>query len=201
MTLLRLKTPAARFDRMGVPVGGEVTDDAREVQQYDFDSNLPLYWSEDGRKVEDKYTTDGSERKPCLQLVVPVQTGSIDPSIPGDDGVRSIFIKSGLLKATRVECQRLRIDAIRKGMTFFATWTGETPPPAGRRGKPSKDYEVAITVPPPAPSGLLAEPVADDVETFSDRLSKQGQEAIARTSRAHESSPVLNRRTQEEPPF
>jgi hypothetical protein len=198
MTLLRLKTPAVRFDRLGVPIGGEVQEDAREVQQYDFDSQLPLYWSEDGRKVTEKVAPDGAERKPCLQLVVAVQTGSIDPTIPGDDGVRSIFIKSGLLKATRAECQRLRIDAIRKGMTFFATWTGETPPPAGRRGKPSKDYKVDITVPPPAPSGLLA---AEPVEEIAAGARERMQEVLARTARAHESSPVLNKRAQEEPPF
>lgn len=194
MSLLRLKTPAAKFTTMGVPVGGEVVEDAREVQQYDFDSNLPLYWSEDGRKVEEKYGPNDQERKPVLQLVVPVQTGKIDPTIPGDDGVRSIFIKSGLLKATRIECQRLRIDAIRKGMTYFATWTHDTPPPPGRRGKPSHDYTVEITVPPAGPSGLLAEPVEDDQR---ERVA----EAVARTQRAHESSPVLNRVRQEEPPF
>jgi hypothetical protein len=181
---------------MGIRVGGEVVEDAREVQQYDFDSNLPLWWSEDGRKVEEKYGPDDQERKPVLQLVIPVQTGTIDPAIPGDDGVRSIFVKSGLLKATRAECQRLRLDSIRKGMTFYATWTGETPPPAGRRGKPSKDYEVSISVP---PSGLLAGPQPDE-----DNQRGRVQEVVERMARAHESSPVLNRKpaaAQAEPPF
>jgi hypothetical protein len=194
MSLLRLKTPSARFERLGDFVGGEVTEDAREVDQFDFDSNLRLYWSEDGRKVTEKIDpASGNERKPCKQLVVHVQTEMRDSKIPGDDGVRAIFCKSGLLKAVRAEAQRLRISEIKKGMTFVATWVDEEPPPPGRRGKPSKVYEVKISVP---PSGLLAEP-----EPVADDLAERTHEAIARTQRAHASSPVLNRQRTEEPPF
>lgn len=209
MSLLRRRIPSIKFERMGVPYGGRVVEDAREVQQYDFDSNLPLFWSEDGRKVEERQGPNG-ERKPVLQLVVTVQTKErLDAD---DDGVRNIFVKSGLLKATRLEAGKRRIDAVREGMDYFATWTGETPPPAGRRGKPSKDYEVAITVPPPAPSGLLAGEVQPDEEApAAPAPSREAtREALDRMTRAHQSSPIASKyvadakaspRDLDEPPF
>lgn len=108
---------AASFDRLGHTVGGTVIN-AEMRQARDLESGKPGYW-------------DNGD--PKENAIVTVQTQERDPSIPDDDGVRSIYIKwwgpnrIALQQEVRTKTAHLPEDQrdILSGGYFAATWSGE----------------------------------------------------------------------------
>lgn len=156
-SLLNSSATSAKFPKVGARVGGRVTENAREVQQRDFDSGELLFWD------------DG---KPRMQLVVTVATDGADPADPDDDGERAIYIKGQMLQATRVACKKAKKFAIEEGDFFAVTFVEEEPLPKGKKGHPKKVYEVEFT-PAAAGSGLLSGNRDDDTAPPSSRKADE----------------------------
>ncbi len=183
MSLLSSYAPSAKFPTKGTKIGGRVTGDAQEIQQRDFDSGDLLFWD------------DG---KPRMQLVVTVDAGITDPTIPGDDGERSIYVKGQMLQATRDACRRARVKAIVEGCFFEVTYIDDEPLPKGKRGYPKKLYEVVVKAAPSSAGGgsLLADDRDDDQV---DEIAARRKEAIHRLS--PKESVLGKARGDDQPPF
>jgi hypothetical protein len=167
-SLLNSNATSAKFPKIGTRVGGRVTEDAREVQQRDFDSGELLFWDDE---------------KPRMQLVVTVDTGTTDPSDPDDDGERAIYIKGQMLQATRAACKRVKKFAIKEGDYFAVTFAKEEPLPKGKKGNPQKIYEVEFT-PATGGSGLLSGDRDDEESTPAP-----SRKAAPRSSRKADEEP------------
>lgn len=102
-------TPSAfqKEDPIGTSVQGNV-ESVDAQQQRDFDSGEPKYWQ---------------NGQPMMQIVIHAQTGQIDPSIAGDDGVRAIYIKGRNIANLRSTCQKVGRDAPHVGDGFRATYS------------------------------------------------------------------------------
>jgi hypothetical protein len=187
MGLLDTYAKSATFPTKGARVAGRVVRDAAEIQQRDYDDGSPLYWGEGGKKV----TVNTGE--PCMQLVVTVDTGQTDPTVEDDDGLRAIYFKGRMLKALKEQTRKHRRSKVAEGDWVGVTFVEEEPPPAGKRGKPSKVYDVEFE--PAAP--------ADSIDESRSRSSEPSQ----RTTAQREALDRLRRdRTvaasaDEEPPF
>lgn len=187
MSLLSSYAPSAKFPKVGTKVAGRVTTDAQEIQQRDFDSGELLFWD------------DG---KPRMQLVVTVDAGITDPTIPGDDGERSIYIKGQMLQATREACRKARVKEITEGCYFEVTYVEDEPLPKGKRGFPKKIYEVAIkAAPSSAGGGSLLASDRDDDESKGDEVAARRKEAVQRLGRQESVVGRTKKVQDEEPPF
>lgn len=159
MGLLDTYAKSATFDRVGDRVGGRVIGAPREVQQKDYDSGKPLWWTaEGGRPSTDPEERDGTKRNPVMQLVVTVDTGRIDPAVEDDDGERAVWVRGQMLQAARAALKRVRAKHIEPGGEFWVVFEREEQgrDERGRaKGNPKKIY--AVTYAPPDD-----EPPADD---------------------------------------
>ena len=88
--LLSGGVPPAKFETIGINVAGKVIH-AEVQQQREIVTGRPKFWE------------DGSKRE---QIVVQIETSLRDPEIPDDDGRRSLYMRSNMLKALRVALKR-----------------------------------------------------------------------------------------------
>lgn len=148
---------SAKFpdQQYGTTVAGPIVRSPEVRQQTNFDDGKPLFFD------------DGSPR---MQIVVQVQTDQRDPADPDDDGIRAFYIKTKMQAAVRDAVKRSGAKGIDVGGVLAITYTGDEPPPPGKRGKPSKVYSATYTPPSaavangalmgtPAPAAQYAPPV------------------------------------------
>lgn len=122
MSLLSSGASSAKFPSIGARVGGRVVKDAEERQVRNFTTGQLEVWD------------DGN---PKMQLVITVDTGYIDPSVPDDDGLRSIYVKGKSISDLRQVTRKLRVNSIKEGGIFFATYVRNEP----TAGQPRKVYD------------------------------------------------------------
>lgn len=94
------------------PVGTSISGTVRSieaVQQRDMDTNEP------------KFYDDGS---PMMQIVIHVATDLRDQDIPGDDGVRAIYVKGKNISALRTASRVAGRDYPHVGDGLTATYSG-----------------------------------------------------------------------------
>lgn len=131
MSLVRNNAPGCKFDTIGARHGGRVVEDGREVQQRDFNTGMPAVWPDSG--------------KPKLQYVVTVDTGRIDPHIPMDDGLRSLFFSGQRLHRLKEVLRAARAGDVKAGGVLFVTYTHDKASASG--GKSQKIYDVEYEAP------------------------------------------------------
>lgn len=137
--LMGSTTPSAKFEGIGVTVGGPITTEPELKNQTDFTTGEVLTWK------------DGSARQ---QLVVTVQTSLRDPSNPDDDGQRKIYIKGQMQKAVTQAVRASGGKQLDVGGTLNVTYIGDGVPAARGLTAP-KEY--AATYTPPAATFLNGE--------------------------------------------
>jgi hypothetical protein len=127
---------AAKFPVVGTVVSGIITEEPTVQQQKDFTSGEPLVWS------------DGSPR---LQLVVTLRTAHVDPSIPGDNGERRLYVKGAMRTAIAQAVKTSGKRQLDIGATLTVTYAGDGE--AARPGlNPPKLY-TAVYAPPAGAQG------------------------------------------------
>jgi hypothetical protein len=128
--LVSSNAPGCKFDTIGARRGGRVVEDGREVQQRDL-AGVPMTWPDSG--------------KPKMQYVVTVDTGQIDPNIPGDDGHRSLFFSGQRLHRLKEVLRARRAGDVKVGGRVYVTYTHDKPSSTG--GFPQKIYDVEYESP------------------------------------------------------
>lgn len=131
--LLSTSTRAAKFDSIGVTVGGPILRDPELRQQNDFDSGKPKTWD------------DGS---PAMQLVVSVQTDLRDPADPEDDGERTFYIRANLQRAVANAVRAAGAKGLEVGGVLTVTYSGDGE--AKKRGFSAPKLYTATYTPPTA---------------------------------------------------
>ena len=95
------------------PIGTSVTGIVRGIeaqQQHDIDTGAP------------KFFDNG---QPMMQIVVRLATETRDPAIPGDDGVRALYIKGKNITALRNACRKAGRDMPHVGDRMTATYAAD----------------------------------------------------------------------------
>jgi hypothetical protein len=110
---------------MNVWRGGEIVAEPKKVQQRDFITKEPKFW------------TTG-DKGPMWALVVTLQTQERVPNDPQDTGLRRLFIQSGLRTAVQAALEKAR-SGMTVGGKLWVMWTGEKPSSGG--GNPAKIYQ------------------------------------------------------------
>lgn len=213
--------PAYRFDEPGDGFDDCEVVDVRDVQQRNHDTGMPLFWPAAGsisrRPVETPTDpTTGEKLDPVLQLKVVVDTKVIDPHIPYDDGLRSVYFTGQSLSELRADLKRTRSRTVEVGGRLSRRLTEEErvdPKTGKRRGIAKKIYSVRYEPPATRADTAPAEaaeaappkstaPTADEVPAGVDpkaweealrRLRGGGATATTRRSAA----PAVD----DEPPF
>lgn len=140
-------SPSAKFPAIGAIVRGTITEKPVVKQQTDMNGGLKTFDNGD----------------PMMQIIVTVQTDERDPEIEDDDGVRRIFVKGNMLKATR-EAVRAAGKSLEVGGVFAVQYTGDGV--ASQRGFTApKLYAVAYQPPASAAETLLGAPAATPAAT------------------------------------
>ncbi len=131
--------PSAKFDSVGVTVGGRITETPAVQQQRDFTTQELKVWE------------DGS---PQMQLVVTIATDLRDPADPDDDGSRRLYIKGQLKQAVAAAVRKAGAKSLEIGGVLTVTYTGDGVP--SRKGiNPPKQYAAEYS---PAAAGVLHTP-------------------------------------------
>lgn len=153
---------SAKFKNIGDTVGGVITEEPKQQQQRDLQTNELQTWP------------DGN---PKMQLVVTVQTDLRDPEIEDDDGKRRIYVKGQMQKAIRDAVQSVGAGGLDVGGELHVTYIADgekkgnlTPPKQYRAQyvKPSAAFvaqqQSAAAVPGPTgsplPDGVTPEALA-----------------------------------------
>lgn len=98
---------------IGTTVRGTVSRPPRKMQQRDIKDGKPLTWD------------DGSPR---WQLVVNLRTELRDPTVDGDDGERSLYVKGkSMTDALRDAVRRAGAPGIEVGAELSVTYVGDGP--------------------------------------------------------------------------
>lgn len=122
--------PAAKFPTPGTTVAGVVVGQPRSQQQLDYATKKPEFW-DDGR--------------PKMQVVVNLRTDLRDPSVPHDDGMRSLYIKGkNLTQAVRHAVRSSGCSKLDSGGRLEITYTGDG---VATNGKPPKEYAATYRAP------------------------------------------------------
>lgn len=123
---------AAKFPKVGHVFEGTVLG-FRMAQRTDMKSGEPLYW--EGRQTveESKLKFESSKDSPAMQLIMEAQgepTGItwktnqyIEEAVPDDDGVRTLYVTSGLQKALAKALRDAGDADVEKGAYIHVTRT------------------------------------------------------------------------------
>lgn len=187
------RAPAFRFDDVGNGFDGKKIIDVRDVQQYDNDLKLPLFWPAPGsasrRPTTDTKGPNGENLNPVMQLKITVDTEVIDPTVEYDDGHRSVYLKGQALDALRADLRRSRSrDVVPGGRLSMRLIEKEAVDPrtGKRRGIPKNIY--AVTYEPPT---------AEEPATESHDFTRDAHQAGLRNAQQRAAA----RAQDEEPPF
>lgn len=115
---------AAKFDQIGDKFAGVIVDEPQVVQQRNYDTDEPEFWS------------DG---QPKMQVVLTVRED-------GTEEERRLFVKAGLQKAFKDALRRAGQRAPQLGAHVTVTYSGDGEQ-KNRKFKPPKLYTV-VYVPP-----------------------------------------------------
>ena len=133
--------PSAPFENIGDNWRGMVVR-AVKVQSRDFETGEAQTWD------------DGS---PKYQLNIDIQTDVRNPDISGDDGVRRLYVRGGMLQAIR-QALRGAKARLEPGGLLDVTYKGDGTPT--RRGlRPPKIYDAKYE-PGTMPAGISADDIA-----------------------------------------
>jgi hypothetical protein len=180
--------PALKFPTVGTTHTLTVTDEPEVTQQTDFDSGEPLTWP------------DG---KPRMQMIIHGEVPEGEREDADDDGVRRLFVKSGLVKALRQAMRDAKVKAPAPGGVLTVSYVKDGPKPA--RGYPPKVYEASYTPPPPASRASAAEFLGDGGEDEAPAAPKQGriaqEVAAAKRNVRAKAAVAAAAGDDEEPPF
>lgn len=94
--------PTASFKELGRMVKGTVVDKASS-QQRDITTGVPKVY-ENG--------------DPMMQIVITLQTDERDPAIEGDEGLRRVFAKSGMIPAIREAVKAAGMERLEIGCSL-----------------------------------------------------------------------------------
>jgi hypothetical protein len=192
--------PAYKFEEIGAGFDDALIIDARDVQQNDHDSKLPLYWPPAG-SASRRPTTDSTDARtgealdPVMQLRIIVDTGIIDPTIEFDDGHRAVYLRAQALAALRADLKRTRSRDVEPGgrLSMRLDDQERVDPATGRkRGIPKNIYSVSYEPPSPVPDN---EP--DEAPTLARAAERRAQ---GHQERLKEAVAARGART-DEPPF
>lgn len=135
------RVPTAKFDAVGVVVGGRIVAPPKAHQEREYDRNNPGQ----GRP---KTFPSGD---PIYGLTIDVQTDQRDPSIEDDTGVRRIYVEGKRMKeAVRNAVQQAGAAKLEIGGTLEVVHTG-VGQAASAGVNPPKEYQARYT--PPAGGG------------------------------------------------
>lgn len=154
--------PTLKFEAMGVVKGGRIVRVGDPMQQRDFATGAPKFWDKD-------------QREPMMQLPIELQTDERDAEIPGDDGVRTLYVKGDLKRAVKEAMQKagVRQGAPKVGGTLKVVWTSEEP---SGKGNPKKLWAAKYTAP-AAGEGFFGDNAMQQAE---QRAKAQGDPFAAR---------------------
>ena len=103
-------TKSASFLEIGASVTGRITTEPKAAQQTDLkDGSLKTFANGD----------------PMMQIIVQLATDQRDPDIEDDDGTRSLYVKSNMLKAIREAVKQTGAKGLEVGGTLTVTYTGD----------------------------------------------------------------------------
>lgn len=122
---------SASFPEIGDTTTGRVSSEPKAQQQTDVNTGQP------------KFFANGD---PMMQVVVQLATDQRDPDDPEDDGIRSLYIKSNMLKAIREAVKATGAKGLEVGGTLTVTYTanGEK---TNKAFNPPKLYAASYTAP------------------------------------------------------
>ena len=153
---------SASFLEIGATITGRISMEPKTAQQTDPKDNSP------------KTFPNGD---PMMQVIVTLQTSLRDPAIEDDDGVRTVYVKSNMLKAIREAVKTAGAKGLEVGGTLTITYvadgeqtkkafsppkfyTAVYKPPTGEAannllmGTPAAPAAAAAPFPPAAPAGI-----------------------------------------------
>lgn len=143
--------PTAKFDSVGVAIGGPITEEPTIGQVRDFTTGELKVWS------------DGS---PQRQMVVTVQTELRDPEISDDSGKRRLYVKAKLREAVAAAVRAAGANGLEVGGVLTVTYTGDGVS-SGRGMNPPKLFTATYTKPQPgaaAQAGFLGDGFTPNTE-------------------------------------
>jgi hypothetical protein len=194
MGLFSNTTPTAKFQQVGDICSGTIID-ISQTQRTEFlrDGSIgePMFWS-GGRPVAGAATDPrtGNPNQPVMDWVITVDTGT-----PDEDGIaeKRIFIKGKAdLNAVKVACIAAGVRDIEIGGRIAKKWVS-----GGRPGGADVDnprvYQYRYAAPGAAWNQAAREP--------SPEHRAAVREAVDRTLRAHESSPLMKKHAPEPAAF
>lgn len=125
--------PSAAFPTIGTIVGGRIVRIGDPIPQRDFKTKEPKFW-------------DAAKTQPMLQLPVDIQTDLRDAEIPGDTGVRTIYIKGDIKRAVKEALRKVGAPGLRVSGTLEVAFIAEDAA-AGTDDTPKKIYAARYTMP------------------------------------------------------
>jgi hypothetical protein len=135
--------PYGNFKSPGTNYQGTIVR-LSQVQSRKF---VPEHLRKQGKQGELEFWPD---MKPKMTAIVTIQTTLRDPSVQGDDGQRSVWIKGKHMTDAVKEGIR-NGGAARRGLEvggwFSMTYTHSDPEPEFEGGTPAKNYEVEYRTP------------------------------------------------------
>jgi hypothetical protein len=126
--------PGANFDQVGTTVGGVITAPGRSFQERE--------WNHQTQRSDGPPKTFPNSGDPIMGVALDVQTNQRDPSVQGDDGIRTIYIRGKRLKdAVREAVRSSGAQRLEVGAEIWVTYTHDGPPPSSG-SNPPKEWAV-----------------------------------------------------------
>lgn len=141
--LMQGGTPAAKFPDIGATIIGMITKPPKMRQVTDPATGEVKRWQ---------------SGDPQMQIVIDLQTELNDPTIPDDNGERTLWCKGLMMNAVRDAVRRAGARGLEVGGVIQVTYTGDgEPTKKGFRGP--KLYAANYTPPSQAPVAIPEQPV------------------------------------------
>lgn len=101
---------SASFLEIGATITGRISMEPKTAQQTDPKDNSP------------KTFPNGD---PMMQVIVTLQTSQRDPAVEDDDGIRTVYVKSNMLKAIREAVKAAGAKGLEVGGTLTVTYVAD----------------------------------------------------------------------------
>ncbi len=141
--------PWAAWKKIGDTVTGTIVSPPTARQSRDFDTQEPAFWDEE-------------KQDPKMEVLVIIQTTTIDPEIEGDNGERSLVLPKGSarFRAVQTAIRASGANGFEVGGTIAVTYTGDGEKPKRRGALAPKLYSAKYAPPVAAAAGSSEEEAA-----------------------------------------
>lgn len=141
--------PWAAWAKIGDVVTGTIVSPPTARQSRDFDTQEPAFW-------------DDEKKDPKMEVLVIIQTSTIDPDIEGDNGERSLVLPKGSqrFRAVQTAIRKAGANGFEVGGVISVKYTGDGEKPKRRGALAPKLYTAEYTAPVAAAAGSADEEAA-----------------------------------------